>query len=185
MKTTRPSQPATTRLCLTFLMLGALAMTACQRKPAAEDAPAAPATPSAKTTTFETGRLGAAIDNYASSPTEQNRASVNLALAELDSEIAELEDAKLTLIGDRRAEVAAKAENLQSYRGDESARFAKVQAGAVFDATPAPDSRSGAQKLEDTAVKVGDKVQEGAQKVGQSLEDAAHKTGEAIDDATR
>lgn len=166
-------------------MLGLLSMTACQRKSPTDDAPAAPPTPSAKTTTFETGRLGAAIDNYASSPTEQNRASVNLALAELDGEIAELEDSRLTLIGDRRAEVAAKADNLKSYRADESARFAKVQAGSVFDATPLPDSRSGAQKLEDTAVKVGDKVQEGAQKVGQSLEDAAHKTGEAIDDATR
>jgi hypothetical protein len=190
MKTIHLIQPTSTRFILTASILGALTFTACERKSVTEEpAPPVnplvqPADPVAKTTTLETGRLGVAIDTFEKAPTAENHSSVNLALAQLDGEIAELEDRVVKTDGTDRAEAAAKLDNLKSYRDAEKVRFAKVQVGTAFDPNPPADSRSAAQKLEDTVEKVGDKIEEGAKKVGETIEEAAKDTGEAVKDMT-
>lgn len=182
MKTIHLIQPTTARLFVTASMLGALTFTACQRRPVTEETK--PPMPSAKTTTFETGRLGAAIDAFAQAPTAENQSSVNLALAKLDNEIAELETLSLRANGSDRADATAKLGNLKTYRAEEMARFVKLQVGTASDASSPADSRSASQKLEDTAEKVGDKIEGNVRKVGESIENAAEKTGETIRDAT-
>ena len=179
-----------TRFILTASIACAVAFTACERQTTAEE-PISPASqvsrtaePIAKTTTFETARLGGAIDRFEKSPTVENRSSVRLAFAELDSEIAELEVRVAKTTGAVRAEAAAKSANLQKYRDAEKIRFTKAQASVVLDVPTPVDSRSGAQKIKDTAAKVGDKVEDGAEKVGKTLEKGAKNTGEAIKDAT-
>ena len=180
----------TARFILAASIVCAFTFTACERKTTAEEptAPASPATqtaePIAKTSTFETARLGGAIDRFEKTPTVENQASVKLAFTELDGEIAELELRVTKTHGSARAEAAAKAANLQKYRDSEMVRFTKAQIGTAFETTPPADSRSGAQKMKDTAVKVGDTVEDGAEKVGKTLEKGAKNTGEAIKEAT-
>ena len=180
----------TTRVILSASIACALTFTACERKSTAGDpTPSAnpvtqPAKPIAKTTTFETARLGGAIDLFEKTPTVENQSSVKLAFAELDGEIAELEDRVIKTNGPTRAEAAAKSANLKKYRVAEMIRFAKAQAFAPLDVNPPAESRSGAQKMKDTATKVGDKVEDDAKKVGKTLEKAAKNTGEAIKEAT-
>jgi hypothetical protein len=142
------------------------------------------AEPVAKTTTFETARLGAAIETFEKAPTEENQSSVRLAFAKLDSEIAELQDRVVKTNGSDRAEAASKLNNLQRYRDGEMNRFTKAQEATTSVVNPPADSRSAAQKVEDTTEKAGEKVEEGARKVGDTLENAARKTGDAIKDAT-
>jgi hypothetical protein len=185
MRTNHPIPTAPSRFIATASLVAALSFTACQRRPGPEEVPGNPPAPAAKTATLETGRLGVAIDTLAKAPTEENLSRVNLAFAQLDSEITELEDRMLTADGTDRAVVSTKLGNLKNYRADEQAHLARIRVSPVTDATPAADSRSGAQKLEDTAAKVGDQIEESTQKVGDSIEHAAEKTGEAIKDATR
>ena len=95
-------------------------------------------------------------------------------LAELDGEIAELQEYVTKHDGDERAKAASKLENLQRYLAAETMRFTAAQAkGAVSGREPA-DGRSGADKAEDSA-----------KKVGNTIENAAEKTGDAIKDAVR
>jgi len=179
-----------TRFILAGFIVCALTFTACERKTMAGEpkSPVNPATqpaePVAKTTTFETARLGGAIDKFEKAPTAKNQALVELAFAELDSEIAELDVRVVKTNGSIRAEAAAKSVNLKNYRDAEIVRFTKAQPVAAVEVTPGADSRSGAQKMKDTAVKVEDKVEDGAEKVGKTVEKAAKNTGEAIKDAT-
>jgi hypothetical protein len=183
MKTTPPVPIFKIRIPLTAMIAAVLAFSACERKTVTREE-IQPADPVAKTTTFETSTLGAAIDAFEKAPAAENQSAVNLAFAKLDSEIAELDDRVVKTDGAERAEASAKANNLKSYREAERLRFTKAQAGTAFDTTPAADSRSATQKVEDAAEKVGDKVEEGARKVGETLENAAKKTGEAIKDET-
>lgn len=183
MKSIRLIQPRTLMACAAVSLLPLLNLTACQRRPVTEDSPAKPAAPSAETTTLETGRLGAAIDALAKTSNGENRSAVNLALAELDSEIAELQSLVLKAGGSDRAEASVKLDNLKRYRAEEMARLANLETATPFGSPP-PDSRSGSQKLEDAAENAGDKLEEGAEKVGDAIQDAAHKTGEAVRDAT-
>ena len=138
--------------------------------------------PVAITETFETDRLGVAIDAYEKAPTAENQSSVNLAFAKLDVEIAKLEDRVVKTDGAGRAEATSKLNNMQNYRKDEVLRFTKDQNGQTQNANPPVDSRSGTQKVKDTAVMVGDKVENGAKDVGSTLKNAAKDTGEAIKD---
>lgn len=153
-----------------------LALTGCQRRAVVvEVAPATPIPePVAKTSTLETSRLGAAVAAFGQRPTDENRADVKKALADLDGEIAELEGLVAKRSGSGRDEAAAKLRNLQSYRAAEVARFNTSQAMAPLGARPAGDGRTGAEKIED-----------GAKRVGNTLEDAAKRTGDAIKDAVR
>ena len=185
-----------TLLILAASIFGILTFTSCERKSAAvemalpanppvQEQPAVPdAVPIAVTKTFETSRLGAAIDTFEKAPTAENQSSVKLAFSKLDGEIAELEDRVVKTSGTDRAEASAKLNNLQAYRNAEALRFTKDQDGLALDANPPVDSRSGAQKVKDTAEMVGEKVEDGTKKVGRTLEKAARNTGEAIKDAT-
>ncbi len=127
--------------------------------------------PVAKTKTFETARLGEAIDNYERTPSEQNKAAVSTAFAELDGEIAELETLVAKREGTDRAEPAAKLKDLQAYRTKESARFVVAQGKA---AVTSPEVKNAADTVEDAA-----------KRVGNSIENAARKTGEAIKDTVQ
>jgi len=180
----------TARFILAASIASAFTFTACERKTTAGEptAPVTPATqtaePIAKTSTFETARLGGAIDRFEKTPTVENQASVKLAFAELDGEIAELELRVAKTNGNARAEAAAKSANLKKYRDAEMVRFTKARIGTAFEMPPLADSRSGAQKVKNTAVKVGDTIEDGAEKVGKTLEKGAKNTGEAIKEAT-
>lgn len=140
-----------------------------------EVAPPAPlAEPVAKTRTLETSRLDAAVDSYDREPSAANHAAVKKAVAELDGEIAELEELVAKRSGSSREEAAVKLKNLQAFRVAEVARFTVAQARAPLTEPTSVDARSGADKVEDTA-----------RRVGNSLEHAAKKTGDAIKDVVR
>ena len=162
---------------LSALTLAAVvAMPGCERKTVVVQLP--PPTPLpepiAKTRTLETSRLGSAVDAYLREPGAENQAAVKRALADLDGEIAELEALVAKRTGGPREEAAVKLKNLHAYRAAETARFTAGQAAAPFAAPAAPDARTGAEKIEDTA-----------KRTGKSIEDAARKTGDAIKDAVR
>lgn len=162
---------------LPFLALSAtLALSACERPASTVDTATPPlvaeTAPTPRTKTFETSRVGSAIDLYDREPTPVNHAAVKKAFSELDVEIAELQERTVKTTGTDRDEAAAKLANLQRYRSEETVRFAKAEAAHAVGVTPTVDDRSGAQKVED-----------GAKRVGESIEDAAKKTGEAIKDA--
>ena len=131
------------------------------------------ADPVAKTKTFETARLGAAIDSFEKEPVDRNSAAVKKALAELDGEIAELQERVAKTSGAARDEAAVKARNLESYRSSENLRFTKAQAAGALGGRPSADGRTGAEKVEDRARRVGQTVEDGAKRVGESLENAA------------
>ena len=148
----------------------------CERKTVVVqiEPPAPLAEPVAKTRTLETSRLGSAVDSFDREPSDANHAVVKKALAELDGEIAELEELVAKRTGSSREEAAVKLKNLQAYRAAEVTRFTVAQAKAPLT-TPGPvDARSGADKVEDTA-----------KRVGNSIEDAAQKAGDVIKDAVR
>lgn len=164
------------RSLFTAIVAFAVVFTGCDRKPTTVIVePSTPIPePVAKTRTAETSRLGGAIDRYGKEPTAGNNAAVRKALADLDGEIAELDQRVATKSGAEREEAAVKLKNLQSYRAAETLRFTKAQAVAGVGATPRTDGRTGAEKLEDSA-----------RKAGNAVEDAAKKTGDAIKDAVR
>jgi hypothetical protein len=146
------------KIILTASIVGALTFTACEFKATGTEAassvsptaqPADPATqpayPVAKTATFETTRLGVAIDTFQKAPTVENQSSVKLAFAKLNREIAKLENRVVKTDGPDRAEAAAKLDNLQEYRDAERIRFAKAHPAApVAQTTPFETTRLGA-----------------------------------------
>jgi hypothetical protein len=165
------------RICLLIAAtLVVAAVAGCERKTVVvEVRPATPlAEPGARTKTFETSQLGAAIDAYERRPTEEHRADVRKAFARLDGEIAELEALAGRRTGTSRDEAAAKLRNLQTYRAAETARFTALQAKVVAGVQTEGDARTGAEKVED-----------GAKRVGRTLEDAAKRAGEAVKDVDR
>jgi hypothetical protein len=171
---------------LPILSLGTLlAMTACDRQVVVLEKSTPAPDPVAQTKTLETSRLGAAVDDYERESSAVNSAAAKKAFAELDGEIAELQEYIPKHSGDERAKAATKLENLQSYRAAQALRFSAAQAKAGLSDRGAVDARSGAEKAEDTARKVGDRIEDAAKKTGDSIEDAAKKTGDAIKDAVR
>ena len=96
--------------------------------------------PIAKTTPFETSRLGAAIDAFEKALTVENRSSVNLAFARLAGVIAELEDRVVRTLGSDRADAVARLNNLQIYRDAGAIRFTKAQDAAFLVTNPARTS---------------------------------------------
>lgn len=169
-------QSMTRRILSSLAIAAAVTLMGCERKTVVvEVAPATPVVePVAKTKTLETARLGAAVDAYERTPSAENHADVKKAFAELDGELAELEGLVAKRTGVEREEAAGKLRNLQGYRIAETARFTAAQAKSPLDVRPAADARSGAEKVED-----------GAKRVGNSIEDAAKKTGDAIRDVVR
>ena len=163
-------------LTVVTLILSAFLLVGCEKKVVVIEVP--PTTPIpepvAKTKTMETSRLGAAVDAYEQRPEAGNLAGVKKALADLDGEIAELEGLVARRTGDGREEAAVKLRNLQKYRAAEVTRLNAAQVKAPLTAPPPADGRTGAEKMEDSA-----------RRVGNSVEDAARKTGDAIKDAVR
>ena len=134
--------------------------------------------PDAPTTTLETKKLGIAIDNYVASPSDMNAAQVKKAFADLDGEIAELQERVAKTSGQDQAEARGKLTNLQTYRAAETARFSVASVKlAPMNPTPVVDTRAGAEK-------VGDNVENAAQKIGRSIEHGAENVGDKIHDAT-
>ncbi len=165
----------------------ALVLTACDRASTPADSSSSSPMPLSQpvpiTKTFETSRLGKAIDTYEAEPTAVNSAAVDKAFADLNVEVAELQERVTKTTGTDRDEAAAKAKNLMNYRDAETLRFAKAKAAAAGDGRSPVDSRSGAQKIEDGAKNAADKVEDAAKDTGDTLEHAAKKTGDAIKDA--
>ena len=123
---------------LTILTLAAVSgLLGCDRKPVTVET--GPATPSLaleeKPLSREASRLSAAVDAYAREPNAENDAAVRNAMAELDSEIAHLEELVAKRRGREREEVGAQYRTLQAIRSRETTRFASAQAGSSL--TPA------------------------------------------------
>lgn len=154
----------------------ALCLPGCERKTVIVEVPAPTPIPEpvARTKTLETSRLGAAVDAYRSEPSAAHLADAKKALADLDGEIAELEALVAKRTGESREEAAVKLRNLQSYRAGEVARLTAAQAKAPLSGAVPADGRTGAEKVEDSA-----------RRVGNTIEDAARKTGDVIKDAVR
>ena len=150
-----------------------LCSSACERKTVVLEVPSPTPVgePIARTKTLETSRLGAAVESYERAPSSANHADVKKALADLDGEIAALVARRS---GGDRDEAAVKLRNLKTYRAGEVARFTAAQANAPLAEPESRDGRTGADKAEDAARRVGD-----------SVEKAARKTGDAIKDAVR
>jgi len=147
-----------TQFILTVSIVGALTFTACEYKSTAAepalsgsltaqpaDSADQPTNPVAKTVTFETTRLGVAINAFEKAPSVENRSSVRLAFAKLNREIAKLENRVVKTDGPDRAEATAKFDYLQEHRDAETIRFAKAQPpDPVSQTTPFERTRLGA-----------------------------------------
>lgn len=162
-------------LATAFLTLNLLILVACERRTVVMEVPpqAPAAEPVSRTTTIETERVGAAVNAFAGNPTAENLADAKKAFADLDGEIAELEAYVAKHTGSERAEAAAKLNNLTEYRAVETARLTAAQAKTPLT-QPAPDARSGAEKVENSV-----------RRAGSAIEDAAKNVGDAVKDVTR
>jgi len=118
------------------------------------------AEPVRATSTFETAGLERAIEAYRTNPTEQNKAAVDKAFAELDGEIAELKQKAATATGDEKIETERKLADLQGYRDKQRANYV-------------------GEKAEDAATSAGEAIKDATENVGRAIE----KTGEAIKEA--
>ena len=118
------------------------------------------AEPVSATSTFETAGLDRAVAAYRTNPTEQNKAAVDKAFAELDAEIAELKEKAATATGNEKAEVERKLADLQAYRDKQRVNYT-------------------GEKAEDAAASAGEAIRDAAEDVGRAIE----KTGEAIKEA--
>jgi hypothetical protein len=171
------------------MSIAALAFAACDRQPKTviiEDRRSVEVDPpAARTKTFETARLGRAIDAYESAPTVEHSADVSKAFAELDGEIAELTGYISKHDGADRAEAERKLANLREYRAKETARYATAQVKAVpgtaVRAEPVRrDAERAAESAEDAARRAGDKVERAGRKVGEGLKDAADAVRDSV-----
>ena len=136
-----------------------LALTACDNRPEPVTEKRA-AEPVSATKTFETAGLDQAIATYRANPTEQNRAAVEKAFAELDMEIAELKQKAASQSGDEKIEAERKLADLQAYRDKQRANYTGEKAKAAAESAK-------------------DAVEDAAEDAGRAIE----KTGEAIREA--
>ena len=116
--------------------------------------------PAAETSNFETTKLGLTIDAYIAGPSDAKAADVDRAFAELDLEIAELNQRIARSTGAEAAEAKAKEDNLRTYRDREMLRWTEARARAA-----------------------GNEVGSAAREIGENAEDAARKVGEGVKDA--
>lgn len=144
-----------------------LFLSACEKKPQVVEKP------TSATSTFETARLGTAIDAYIASPGETTAANVQKAFAEIDGEIAELDQRVATGTAGESAEAKVKADNLRAYRDKEKLRYTEAQARAKTNAA--------AEKSESTAEKVGDGVKDAAEAVKDGVNNAVDTVKEKLD----
>ncbi len=146
----------------------------CQRKPVATDeVPPTPlADPMTKTRTRDGARLRAAVDDYAVAQNPENDAAVRQAMADVDTEMAGLEDLVAKRHGRDRQKVAAKLRHLEVYRSEQTTRFAEIQAGTALGA---PNPREGPTG----------KVELTPKPAGSASEGEARNAGDAVKNAGR
>jgi Skp family chaperone for outer membrane proteins len=144
------------------LCAGISLFAACEKKPQVVEKP----TPSLAN--VETARLGVAIDAYVASPTDSQAASVEKAFAELDGEIAELDQRVTKTSGADREEAQTKSTQLHTYRDKEMARYTEAKARAKTQATGAK-VETAVDKIEDVAKEAGNAVKEAADKTKEKL----------------
>ncbi len=169
------------QLALPIVLTVGLLAFGCEKKPTVD----LTVKPTTATKTFETSRLGNAIDRYVSSHSAVDAADANKAFAELDGEIAELQERVAKTDGDDRAEAAGKLANLQSYRTKEQVRFSAAKATAPMStSTPETDVRSGAEKVGDSLNRAASNVGDAAKDLGHSIGQGIENTGDKIKDAT-
>jgi len=143
----------------------ALAISACEKKPQVTEKP------SPATMNIETTRLGAAVDGYIQNPSTTQSADVDRAFAELDGEIAELDQLQAKSTGEARTEAQTKADNLRNYRDKERLRYTEAQV------------RAKAQAANDGAKDAGNKVNEAAEKAGDGVKNAAEAVKDGVENA--
>lgn len=175
---------------LLTMMTAALTLTACERPPS--DVPdktleisAEIPRPASDLKTLETSRLGNAIDTYSREATPSNRADVEKAFADLNGEIAELQERAAITTGSDRDEALAKARSLTAFKHAEELRFAAVRALPNGDTLPPADTRTGAQKIEDGAKDAADTIEDAAKDTADAIGDAMEKAGDTLKDAVR
>lgn len=155
----------------TLLTLGGslvLFLSACEEKK-----PQVVEKPTPATSNFETARLGTAIDAYIASPGETTAANVRKGFAEIDGEIAELDQRITSATGADLTEAQTKAGNLRAYRDKEKLRYTEAQARAKTNAAAA--------STESTAEKVGDGVKDAAEAVKDGVNNAVDAVKEKLD----
>jgi hypothetical protein len=149
---------------LSVLVGAVLLLTSCERKSeiVVETRVEEPvkAEPVRATSTFEAAGLDRSIETYRTNPTEQNKAAVDKAFAELEGEIAELKEKAATATGNEKIETERKIADLQVYRDKQRANYV-------------------GEKAEDAAASAGEAIRDATENVGRAIE----KTGEAIKEA--
>ncbi len=157
----------------------ALTFTGCEKKPTAEAPATATEAPVAKTKTFETVHVSAAIDAYISAPSDDKAAAVDRALAELEGEIAELRQQIAKASGDEHVEVGTKIQNLSEFHTKEKARYTTAKAGAAVGAVK-EEAEKAADAVKDGADDAADDAKDATEDAKEAIKDAAHKTGDAV-----
>lgn len=138
----------------------------CERK--AETTTAVPTVeaqpPVARTSTAETDELRDAIDRFIVAPTTEGAAEVQRSFAELDLEIAELqEDVVKEDDTQEKAEAEVKRRNLVQYRDAERKRFTEAQ---VTAGVPVLEP-----KKEDLGHEIKEELKDTGEKIKDTLED--------------
>jgi len=131
------------RTLSTLAAAAAIGISGCRRSPTAsgEGTPAPGANPGAEATPLAAPRLRAAVDAYKQVQNPENDAAVRQGIAEVNTEIANLEDLVAKRHGRDRQKVASKLRHLEAYLSEETTRFAEIQAAPALKA-PNPASES-------------------------------------------
>ncbi len=131
----------------------AIGISGCRRSATAsgEGAPAPGAGPGAEATPLAAPRLRAAVDDYKQAQNPENDAAVRRAMAEVNTEIANLEDLVAKRHGRDRQKVASKLRHLEAYLSEETTRFAEIQAAPALKAPNPGTEPPGDGKAGDTA----------------------------------
>jgi hypothetical protein len=120
------------------------------------------AEPVSATATFETTSLDRAIETYRANPTEQNKAVVDKAFAELDGEIAELKQKAASSTGNEKIETERKLADLQAYRDKQRANYIGEKAEAA--------AASAAEALKDATEDVGRALEETGEAIKRAVD---------------
>jgi len=134
--------------------------------------PVPPPAPPPAMETFETERVEASLTNYRRTPSETTRIEVDRALAEMESEINELDVRSTKVSGADKAEVDQKASDLRVKYNKYRADFAAAQAEA--------GARSAGDKAGEALKKAGEATERAVEKTGDAIKDAAESVGETL-----
>lgn len=157
---------ATKRFCVNAAIVatGGLVFAACKPAPPPEPPPAMQ--------TFETKKVETAISAYKTEPSETNKRNVDLALADMESEIKELEVRSTKVSGADKAENDSKLSDLKEKYNHYRMDFTKVQAEV--------ETKKAGEATKDALEKVGDSAEKAVEKTGDAIKDAAEKVGDAL-----